>query len=1479
MATRPLSGPDEEDGRLIDGTQESSEQFSSARSSLSGNGHKENAEDILHDVTLETLFRTSQPASYHVHSADVELGGKGPERGDTSSTPDSLKGYLHGADIFDFIRTPSVDISQISKRQALIDLLRIQPHLRQLVQFKDTSANILQGIAIFFQLTSDYSGHQMTVLQAYRMGTQDAEDALEALRLGVEGLPKFVVQLRDIGHPFFDTLAIRFQTLQIVVDKLTPDFIKKDSDAENTLSHVSEVLSPLLSKVGTFLDFADIAKTYDFSRATFDSTRSLEFSDGWNFSRAKKGQVTNDSPRENPFTVYTGSNMSGKSFELKKQFYMQLLAQSFGHAPCREGNFELYDSFHYLDRAATDSSQDLSAFGREIMDWIQAIAEFQKKPFVCCDEGFSTTSPEDQYRILVAVDLYLRQRGARFFLATHNETFISRLSGDQSVGLYHLHTFLTADKKVTYTHKLQPGYGDSMALDVARDMGLPQPIIDGALAYLQGGFPQILCDRAASFPPILSYSPEERERLKQAEAKFHLLFPEHRDEKSVLHLFSEDAEFRQMQAISLCGAEREDGHLDWRTINNCFGAIHQFVLNTPRLTSQETMERQRLFSLLAESEGFGFMVDSEYAVRDTLEFFARALRNSDGFVRFNLELNPFGKHDRDANNRDDLISYLEFNAFLLGDAFPFQQELDAYKKLLQEEQELKDILQKRDISESGRYGNDTMEAVVTHPHVLEALNALYPIYSQGYEEFLRAKDPALTITSNDITRPTPRFLHSFASWLEHKHYLDFWHDSVLENHKNALLKGIPGKLPVCSDSDTRTFLEIASRYEEKNAEQWGGVVCPGRIKALCNTIESHASYFEHKQNQDDCEILSAIFSDVTLINGFMPVALLSGRTICEKSLSTEIIGEATRLQALLHALPPCSLFDYDLDTLRPYLESLLKPRIKSAQKHHPDDGPMPREEAFAVGLHLLLHSQDAIEQYLSSLRAFDSVHLRQIANTLQSGFSKQFMSKKDELQGRIKYSHVPKDILLRSGKKLRDMIASVYLKDGSDVLQAEFRLFEQEYAEIVRRGSGIIRDGNHSSFCERYYNDLKRLQGFSGPFSGDNFSHLHELVEWFLFQKHGSGYRVNFDEKVYARGENFVYHRDRFMNEVVAVNSDILAKFMKIGTDLAALGKKLEAFRVKHAIEFRAHKYDERRGSNHPVRNDVAYQNTLGGDIGYLRGHVDSTIVHNVLSLGESSHFGAEDLRKNLRQTTSLFLMGLMIKLQKQTPVKFNTTGEITMNGAWSLKRSQGEQTMSDVRFDDPERVKLINGANMSGKTFWLKKATVGLLWSLSTGYAPAQSATMPLVDQVIYLDRVLAKHSNNLSAFGNEITFWKDFLALIEAKKGGVTVALLDEIFSTTSPRYQAALASGILASITEKGTRTAVALHNHEMIDRFTQAHPEIAVPHYFSGHAEKSEGAMRLIADYQMKMGHVTSQAIGVARTLGFPEEILNIAEMIQ
>ncbi|EKE27295.1 MAG: dna mismatch repair protein [uncultured bacterium (gcode 4)] len=252
-------------------------------------------------------------------------------------------------------------------------------------------------------------------------------------------------------------------------------------------------------------------------------------------------------------------------------------------------------------------------------------------------------------------------------------------------------------------------------------------------------------------------------------------------------------------------------------------------------------------------------------------------------------------------------------------------------------------------------------------------------------------------------------------------------------------------------------------------------------------------------------------------------------------------------------------------------------------------------------------------------------------------------------------------------------------------------------------------------------------------------------------------------------------------------------------------------------------------------------------------------------------HYSFEDRDKlyhEFRKLFSLFTFARLIREHGYAKVNFSGNWKLDLTNAWSMTKPKDEQIRNSIIFDENERIKLISWTNMSWKTFYLKQLIWNILCAQATWFCPSDSATMPVFDNIVYLDRVNWKTKEELSAFWNEVEYWKKvFWVWIDSK---MNIFAFDETFSTTSAKYQTALTYWVNEDLLKKWQFVAIASHSHDFLRDFNDTNLNKSRTYHFKTHIWED---WQIAFDYEIEDWHAPSQAIAVAKKLWIREDILN------
>lgn len=194
----------------------------------------------------------------------------------------------------------------------------------------------------------------------------------------------------------------------------------------------------------------------------------------------------------------------------------------------------------------------------------------------------------------------------------------------------------------------------------------------------------------------------------------------------------------------------------------------------------------------------------------------------------------------------------------------------------------------------------------------------------------------------------------------------------------------------------------------------------------------------------------------------------------------------------------------------------------------------------------------------------------------------------------------------------------------------------------------------------------------------------------------------------------------------------------------------------------------------------------------------------------------------------------------------------------------------NDCVFDDSQRMLMITGPNMAGKSSYLRQAGLIVLLAQAGSFVPAESAEIGLVDRIF--TRVGA--SDNLASGESTFLVEMNEAASILNNATASSLILLDEIGRGTSTFDGMSIAWAMSEYIAETiCARTLFATHYHEL------AELEERLPGVVNYNATVIESADSVIFLRKIVRGSTdNSYGIEVARMAGMPREVIDRARQI-
>jgi DNA mismatch repair protein MutS len=203
--------------------------------------------------------------------------------------------------------------------------------------------------------------------------------------------------------------------------------------------------------------------------------------------------------------------------------------------------------------------------------------------------------------------------------------------------------------------------------------------------------------------------------------------------------------------------------------------------------------------------------------------------------------------------------------------------------------------------------------------------------------------------------------------------------------------------------------------------------------------------------------------------------------------------------------------------------------------------------------------------------------------------------------------------------------------------------------------------------------------------------------------------------------------------------------------------------------------------------------------------------------------------------------------------------------------KKQGERFIAnDCSLSESDRLWLVGGPNMGGKSTFLRQNALIVLLAQAGGFVPAESARIGLVDRLF--SRVGA--SDNLAR--GRSTFMVEMVetAAILSQAGDRSFVILDEVGRGTSTYDGLALAWAVAEAIHETNrSRCLFATHYHEMA-RLADTCPALSLHHV---RAKEWKGDLVLL--HELAEGAADrSYGLAVARLAGVPKQVVARAKSV-
>lgn len=191
--------------------------------------------------------------------------------------------------------------------------------------------------------------------------------------------------------------------------------------------------------------------------------------------------VRNDTKNsgENILNILTGANMSGKSTYLKQNAIAVLFSQMCGFTCAKSAKMPLFDRIFFCGVAFDNLRDGESTFFAEMKQIAYVLNNSTKDTLIIFDEPVKGTNKEESEALICAVLEHIKKNiRSKTFIATHFSGIAKHFLSDKFSKII----FVDFETKI-----IKQGIAPhSSALNVARDAGLAESIIDDAKKYILG---------------------------------------------------------------------------------------------------------------------------------------------------------------------------------------------------------------------------------------------------------------------------------------------------------------------------------------------------------------------------------------------------------------------------------------------------------------------------------------------------------------------------------------------------------------------------------------------------------------------------------------------------------------------------------------------------------------------------------------------------------------------------------------------------------------------------------------------------------------------------------------------------------------------------------------------------------------------------------------------------------------------------------
>ena len=245
--------------------------------------------------------------------------------------------------------------------------------------------------------------------------------------------------------------------------------------------------------------------------------------------------------KEKKVLIISGPNRGGKTVALKTLGLLVLMTQTGIHIPAQEGSkLRIFKKIIAEIGDEQNIRSGMSTFSAHVQHLKEIIDQADKDSLIIIDEPGMGTDPMEGAGLSMAILDYLIEKGSFVAISTHLNKI--KLYGLQNPKIMNASVEFDIEKKLP-TYRLKYGSpGVSMGFEIAKEMGIPDHILNRAKAYVDENEYK-LNKSIETFSNIINELENEKREFQRLKHKYQMLSEEiNREKEKIINSAKEEVD-------------------------------------------------------------------------------------------------------------------------------------------------------------------------------------------------------------------------------------------------------------------------------------------------------------------------------------------------------------------------------------------------------------------------------------------------------------------------------------------------------------------------------------------------------------------------------------------------------------------------------------------------------------------------------------------------------------------------------------------------------------------------------------------------------------------------------------------------------------------------------------------------------------------------------------------------------------------------